>query len=156
MAGRVPPGDRATARAVLVANLREASSKAADAGLTLLLEPLNPDDAPGYLYSTLDEAAVVLEEVDRPNVKSMFDSYHVGKVGEDVVGALDRHYLSVGHVQFAAVPTRAQPEAGDEDLRALVDALGRHGYQGWIGAEYKPRGNTDDSLGWMAGLTGRT
>jgi hydroxypyruvate isomerase len=155
MAGRVAPEHRAAAQKVFVQNLQIASAKAAKHGLTLLLEPLNPKDAPGYFYSTVDEASVVLREAQRPNIKLMFDAYHVGMIGEDVVDALQRHFASIGHVQFAAVPTRAEPDEGTLDYATIIDILGRRGYSGWIGAEYKPRGDTDAGLSWLAQCSGK-
>ena len=80
----------------------------------------------------------------------MFDAYHVGMMNEDVVDALQRHFASIGHVQFAAVPTRAEPDEPMLDLSKIIDVLGRLGYSGWIGAEYKPRGDTDAGLSWFA------
>jgi 2-dehydrotetronate isomerase len=152
MAGRVEANDRSQALKVFVANLRTAAAKAGDAGLTVLLEPLNIKDAPGYFYSRASEGVSVLEEVDRPNVKLMFDGYHVGMMGDDVVETLDRYYPVVGHVQIAAVPSRAEPDEGTVDFRKLLKALDERGYAGWVGAEYKPRGQTDAGLSWMQSL----
>lgn len=152
MAGRVDPEDRTHARKVFVQNLREASAKAEPHGLTILLEPLNTRDAPGYFYSTAAEGATVIEEADRPNIKLMFDAYHVGVSEHDVVAKLERYFPIVGHVQIAAVPSRAEPDEGIYDFRAFFAALERLGYDGWIGAEYKPRASTDEGLGWVETL----
>ena len=152
MAGKVGPEDRLAARKIFVANLQETSAKAAPHGLTLLLEPLNAKDAPGYFYSTLAEAATVIEEAGRPNIKLMFDAYHVGVTEGDVVGKLETYWPIVGHVQIAAVPTRAEPDEGTFDFRPFFAALERLDYRGWIGAEYKPRAGTDDGLGWVGAL----
>jgi hydroxypyruvate isomerase len=137
---------------LFVKNLREASDKAAPHGLTLLLEALNFRDAPDYFYSTQAEAAWIREEVGRPNVKLMFDIYHVGVSEGDVLRKL-AHYLPViGHVQVAAVPTRGEPDEGEIDYRAVFAELDRLGYEGWVGAEYKPRADTDDGLAWTRRL----
>ncbi len=152
MAGSVAPEHRADAAAVFVRNLREAAVKAEPHGLTLLLEPLNPRDAPGYFYSTVDEALAVIATADRPNVKLMFDCYHVGVTEGDVIERLKHCFHKVGHVQIAAVPSRAEPDEGDVDYGAILDALEGLGYAGWIGCEYKPRAATDAGLGWIAAL----
>ncbi len=123
MAGRVQPEDRAHGRKIFVRNLQEAAAKAAPHGLTLLLEPLNPKDAPGYFYSTLAEAATVIEEADRPGIKLMFDAYHVGVTEGDPVAKLDTYWPLVGHVQIAAIPTRAEPDEGTFDFRLFFAAL---------------------------------
>ena len=152
MAGRVEPEDRVEARKLFVRNLQEASAKAAPHGLTLLLEPLNVKDAPGYFYSTLAEGATVIEEADCHNIKLMFDAYHVGVTEGDVVAKLERYYPIVGHVQIAAVPTRAEPDEGTFKWAPFFAALERLGYSGWVGAEYKPRAETDAGLGWVKTL----
>lgn len=152
MAGVVPPAQRGDARAVFLRNLREASRKATLDGVTLLLEPLNPFDAPGYFYATADEGAGIAAETGCANVKLMFDCYHVGRVGDDVIATLDRLLTVIGHVQIAAVPSRAEPDGGTLDYRAVLAALDRLGYDGWIGAEYKPAADTDAGLGWTRAL----
>ncbi len=152
MAGVVPPDRREAARAVFVANLREASAKAARDGITLLLEPLNPHDAPGYFYSTVEEGEAIIAETGRDNLKLMFDCYHVGRVGGDVIASLERLLPVIGHVQIAAVPSRAEPDRGDLDYRAVFAALERSPYAGWTGCEYKPAGDTDAGLSWVGAL----
>lgn len=152
MAGFVPPEAREEAGRVLVRNLREASDKASPHGLMLLLEALNPRDAPDYFYSTQAEAARIREEAGRLNVKLMFDVYHVGVSEGDVLRKLAHYMPVIGHVQVAAVPSRAEPDEGEIDYRTVLAELDKLGYDGWVGAEYKPRADTDDGLGWMQRL----
>jgi hydroxypyruvate isomerase len=54
----------------------------------------------------------------------------------------------IGHVQVAAVPSRAEPDEGEVNYPALFQMIDRTGYAGWIGCEYRPRGRTEDGLGW--------
>ena len=152
MAGRVPEDERSAATKVIVENLKRAAPKAAAKGLTVLLEPLNPYDMPGYYYSRVEEALAVMDQVEAPNVKVMFDAYHVGRVGDDVLGFLDRYRDRIGHIQIAAVPSRAEPDEGTLDYRPVFEQIEAIGYDGWIGAEYKPRAGTDEGLTWMANL----
>lgn len=154
MAGRVPEGEREAAADVLVANLRWAAPKAAAEGLTILLEPLNPFDMPGYFYARVEEALPIMDRVGADNVKLMFDAYHVGRVGDDVIGFLERYRDRIGHIQIAAVPSRAEPDEGTLDYAAVLNQVEAIGYTGWIGAEYKPRAGTDEGLAWMAKLGG--
>lgn len=152
MAGVVPPGARAAARTVFLDNLRRAADKAAPRGVTLLLEPINPVDAPGYFYHTAAEGAAVVAELGRSDVRLMFDCYHVGRSEGDVLGHLERLMPVIGHVQVAAVSSRAEPDGGDLDYRAVFAALDRLGYAGWTGCEYKPAGDTDAGLRWLRAL----
>lgn len=150
MAGVVAADRKEPARKVFVENLLAAASKAPD--LTLLLEPINQRDKPGYFYSTLDEAVSLIEEVGAPNLKIMFDVYHVGVSEGDILKRLERLMPMIGHVQIAAVPSRAEPDEGEIAYRAVFEALDRLGYQGWVGCEYKPRAATDDGLRWINAL----
>lgn len=149
LAGMVPPHDRVRASAVFEANLREAADKAAPYGLTLLLEPLNRHDHPGYFYSRVDEAAALIERLGLESVRLQFDCYHVGLGEGDVLGTLHRHFPIIGNVQVAAVPSRAEPDEGVVAYPPIFEALDRLGYAGWIGCEYKPRAGTDEGLGWL-------
>ena len=152
MAGVVPPEARGAARTIFVENLRTASAKAARQGTMLLLEPLNPRDAPGYFYSTAAEGAAIIAETGCDNIKLMFDCYHVGVTGGDVIATLEHFLPVIGHVQIAAVPSRAEPDTGTLDYKAVFAALARLPYEGWTGCEYKPARSTDEGLGWMAAL----
>lgn len=152
MAGLVPGADRAAARRAYVANMRWAGERAAGTGVTLVLEPLNTRDKPGYLVSRSDEVVEILAEIDRPEVKLLFDVYHVQIMEGDVLTRLARHWDRIGHVQIAAVPSRAEPDEGEVNYAAVLAALDARGWKGLVGLEYKPRGRTEDGLGWMRTL----
>jgi hydroxypyruvate isomerase len=152
MAGKVEPGSRSQARGVFVHNLQQASAKAAPHGITLLLEPINPRDAPGYFYSTVGEGASIIEEAGRPNIRLMFDCYHVGVAEGDILTKLERLLPIIGHVQIAAVPSRAEPDEGEISYPAIFNALDRLGYGGYVGCEYKPRADTTVGLAWTKAL----
>jgi hydroxypyruvate isomerase len=149
MAGNVAAADRARARAVFVDNLRIAAAKAAAHRITLLLEPLNPNDNPGYFYSTLAEAVSLIEELALPNLKLQFDVYHVARAEGDVLTKLEMYRRHIGNVQIAAVPSRAEPDEGEIAYPVIFAALDRLQYDGFIGCEYRPRGDTDAGLIWM-------
>jgi 2-dehydrotetronate isomerase len=152
MAGNVAGANRDRGRAVFAENLRVASDKATECHLTLLLEPLNPWDNPGYFYSTLAEAVGLIEELRLPNLKLQFDVYHVARSEGDVLAKLQRYRQHIGNVQIAGVPARAEPDAGEIAYPAIFAALDELDYGGWIGCEYRPRGDTDAGLCWMKRL----
>ena len=149
MAGIVAASDRERARAVFVENLRAAAAKAAQHRLTLLLEPLNPSDNPNYFYSTVAQAVSLIEELGLPNIKLQFDVYHVARGEGDVLVKLGRYRSHIGHVQIAGVPARAEPDDGEIAYPAIFTALDQLQYEGWVGCEYRPRGDTDQGLVWM-------
>jgi 2-dehydrotetronate isomerase len=152
MAGIVKPADKPAATGVFAENLTLAADKAARHGLTILLEPLNPRASPGYFYSTLRGAGEMIARVGKPNVKIMFDVHHVGISEGDVLTNLERWLPHIGHIQFAAVPSRAEPDEGEINFREVFAAIDRLGWTGWVGAEYRPRGDMEAGLAWISAL----
>ena len=140
------------ARQVLVGNLQEAADKAARHDLTLLCEGINQRDMPGYFYSTCEQVSDVVERTERDNVKMLFDIYHVGVAQGDVLTRMTRFLPIIGHIQIAAVPSRHEPDEGEINYAAVLNAVDEAGYKGWIGCEYHPRADTDEGLDWLARL----
>jgi 2-dehydrotetronate isomerase len=148
MAGNVPYDERSLS--TYIANLREAAHKASSTNITLLLEPLNRRDMPRYFIGKSDDVVDVLKIIDRPNVKLLFDVYHVQVMEGDLTKRLERHRPYIGHVQIAAVPSRAEPDEGEVNLTGIFKALETIEYRGYIGLEYKPRARTEDGLRWLS------
>lgn len=135
------------ARRTFIENLRYASDRGKDAGMSVVIEPINTLDVPGYFLSTLDEAAAIIAETGCDNVRILFDCYHVSRMGGDLLAGVQRHLANIGHIQFAAVPDRGEPDRGVIDYATVLPALAAAGYTGYFGAEYKPRATTDAGLG---------
>ena len=148
LAGLVPPELRPAADATFVANLGRAADLAAAKGITLLIEPLNARDRPGYFLSRVEHAADVIAKVGRPNVRLQFDCYHVQITQGDLIKRIEQFLTVIGHVQVAAVPSRHEPDEGEVNYPAIYATLDRVGYAGWVACEYRPRGRTEDGLGW--------
>ncbi|WP_295639982.1 2-oxo-tetronate isomerase [uncultured Methylibium sp.] len=153
LAGRMPPGtERAALQPTFVANLAWAAPRAAAAGVTLLIEPINGRDIPGYFLNRQDHAHEIVAAVGAPNLKVQMDLYHCQVVEGDVATKL-RSYLPtgrVGHLQVAGVPERQEPDVGELNCRYLFDVIDELGWDGWIGCEYRPRGSTSEGLGWRS------
>ncbi|AXI50490.1 MULTISPECIES: hydroxypyruvate isomerase family protein [unclassified Sulfitobacter] len=137
------------ARRTFVANLQYACDQAAPHGITILVEPLNKYDAPGYFLATTDQALAIIEAVGAPNLKLMFDCYHVQLMEGDLTHRIAALLPSIGHIQFASVPDRGAPDHGEINYDHLFRVISDLGYTAPLGAEYKPAGNTDDTLGWL-------
>lgn len=150
MAGLIAPGeDRARHRAAYVRNLAHAAREAAALGITVVIEPINTRDIPGFFLNRQDEAHAVCAEVGAANLKVQMDLYHCQIVEGDLATKIRKYIAGVGHMQVAGVPERHEPDVGEVNypyLFALVDELG---YDGWIGCEYRPRQGTSEGLGWL-------
>lgn len=156
MAGIVPAGaDRGAHRALYIENLRFAADELARQGRTLLIEPLNPRDVPGYLLASQADAHAIREAVDRPNIKVQMDFYHAQIAEGDLATTFQSRLDGIGHVQIAGVPGRHEPDTGEVDYAYLFDLMDELGYAGWVGCEYRPRGRTEDGLSWITTVRDR-
>ena len=148
LAGAVPPEQRPAAERTFIRNLMGAADAARERDITLLIEPLNPRDRPDYFLSRVEQAADIIDQVGRPNVRMQLDFYHAQIVGGDLIRRLEKYFAVVGHVQIAGVPSRGEPDDGEVSYPAIFAVLDRLGYGGWIGCEYRPLARTEDSLAW--------
>ena len=146
MAGNAQGDD---AHATFIGNLRYACTRADEAEIAVLIEPLNRNDAPNYFLRTTDQAVAIIDAVGVPNLKLMFDCYHVGRNEGDVVTRLTALLSYIGHIQFASVPDRGAPDAGELNYTYVFQAIDDLGWEKPIGAEYKPVGATDSTLAWL-------
>ena len=154
MAGLLPAGaDRAQRRAIYVDNLRYATAELAKERLMLVIEPINTRDIPGYFLNTQAEAHAICEEVGTDNLKVQMDFYHAQIVEGDLTMKFRKYFPHIGHVQIASVPLRNEPDCGEVDYRHIFHLLDECGYEGWVGCEYRPRGKTEDGLGWLSSMT---
>ena len=119
-------------------------------GVTLVLEPLNTRDNPGYHLVDFDEAAALIHDLALPNLKLQFDLYHCQILHGDLTRRLEAMMPIVGHIQVAGVPSRHEPEGEELNFPFLFDLLDRLGYGGYVGCEYRPRAGTEAGLGWFA------
>jgi hydroxypyruvate isomerase len=130
-------------------NLAWAAPQAAGAGVTLLVEALNPIDWPDYSLNTTADALEVVVRAAQPNVKLQYDVYHAQMTEGNLINTITDDFPYIGHVQIADVPRRHEPGSGEINYPAVFAALDRLGYEGYIGLEYRPSGDTDSSLGWL-------
>jgi len=150
MAGLIRPGeDRARHRATYVRNLDYAANEAAAAGVTIVVEPINTRDIPGFFLSRQDEAHTICAEVGASNLKVQMDFYHCQIVEGDLAMKLRKYITGIGHVQIAGVPERHEPDLGEINYPYLFGLMDELGYAGWVGCEYRPKSGTSAGLGWL-------
>ncbi|GAA5628840.1 2-oxo-tetronate isomerase [Brucella sp. NBRC 12953] len=146
MAGRAN-GDEA--HKAFLANLRYACARASEHGITILIEPLNDRDAPGYFLRNSGQAKAIIDALRLPNLKLMFDCYHIQIIEGDISRRLAALLPVIGHVQIASVPDRAEPDHGELDYMFVLNRLQTLGYARPIGAEYRPSADRQDGLEWL-------
>ena len=140
------------AHAAFVETLHYACERAATHGITILIEPLNRYDAPGYFLATTGQAAAIIDAVGRANLQLMFDCYHVQLTEGDLTHRLADLMPIIGHIQFASVPDRGPPDQGEINYAHIFRAIAELGYDAPLGAEYRPTGDTDATLDWLGTL----
>ena len=150
MAGLIAPGeDRARHRETYLRNLALAAAEAKPLGITVVIEPINTRDIPGFFLNRQDEAHAVCRDVGAANLKVQMDLYHCQIVEGDLAMKIRQYMPGVGHMQIAGVPERHEPDVGELDYPYLFKVIDDAGYDGWVGCEYRPRKGTSEGLGWL-------
>lgn len=148
--------DPALARSTFIQNLRFAAAAFAAEGCTLMVEPINTFDVPGYALSTVADAIALIDAVGAPNLQLQYDLYHQQRMRGELIANLKKHLPQIGHIQIADNPGRGEPGTGEIAWANVFAAIEASGYGGWVGLEYfpldkGPRG-TEAGLGWLRAL----
>ena len=155
LAGIAPAGvDADTVHATFVANLRFAATKLNEAGIRLLVEPINTFDIPGFYLNRTAQAIALIAEVGAPNLYLQHDIYHMQRMEGELANTIAKHLPKIAHLQIADNPGRNEPGSGEINYAWLFRYLDQLGYDGWIGCEYKPAAGTREGLGWIKALAG--
>ena len=154
MAGIIPADiPYTTAAAVYAANLAWATEQASPAGVKLVIEPINHRDMPGYFLNTQAQGAAIVEAIGRDRLGLQFDVYHVQITEGDITKRMERFMPVIAHMQIADVPARNEPGTGEIGWPFVFRRMDELGYQGWVGCEYRPAGETTAGLGWRQRFT---
>ena len=150
MAGIMSPTvDPDRAMATYMRNLAQAAAELAPHGITLLIEPINTRDMPGYFLSRTKDARRVIESVAADNLKLQFDIYHRQMSEGNLIHGINNNLDIIAHMQIANPPQRLDPSAGEINYPYVFQMIDGMGYEGWIGCEYKPLTTTKESLAWF-------
>jgi hydroxypyruvate isomerase len=156
LAGIAPPGaDPKRLHATFVANLDFAAARLKQAGLRLLIEPINTRDIPGFFLSRTTQAAALLDAVGSDNLFIQYDIYHMQIMEGDLARTIAANLDRIAHIQLADNPGRNEPGTGEINYPFLYRRLDALGYNDWIGCEYKPATTTQEGLGWFAPFADR-
>lgn len=154
LSGIPPQGvDSDTARKTLASNLKFAASKLREAGILLVVEPVNTYDVPGFFLHSSQDTMALFDEVGSDNIKLQYDIYHMQRIEGELAATIERLLPRIGHMQIADNPGRHEPGTGEINYPFLFNFIDRIGYTGWIGCEYRPLSTTEAGLGWMEQAT---
>jgi hydroxypyruvate isomerase len=148
----IPGLDPALARTTLVDNLRYAAGALAGIGATLLIEPLNRIDTPGFLIGTTAEALALIAQTGAPNFKLQYDVYHAQRSEGNLIATIRAQVAQIGHVQIADSPGRNEPGTGELAYERILPVFDEVGYDGWVGLEYRPSRPVPDTFSWIDAL----
>jgi hydroxypyruvate isomerase len=149
MAGIVPGGtDLVTAGAIYAANLAWAAELATNAGVKLVIEPINHRDMPGFFLNTMAQGAAIVDAIGRDRLGLQFDLYHCQVTEGDITKRMEALMPVIAHMQIADVPARHEPGTGEIGWPFVFRRIDELGYQGWVGCEYRPAGDTVSGLAW--------
>jgi hydroxypyruvate isomerase len=151
MAGIVPADvSPTTAAALYASNLAWAAEQAAPAGVKVVIEPINHRDMPGYFLNTQAQGAAIVDAIGRDRLGLQFDVYHVQITEGDITKRMEKFMPVIAHMQIADVPARNEPGTGEIGWSYVFRRMDELGYQGWVGCEYRPAGDTVAGLAWRA------
>jgi hydroxypyruvate isomerase len=164
MAGVIGPGqDYRIAERIYVENLRYGASLLEKHGIAAVIEPINKKmgiahDGPsyttegmhGYFLNHTDQARQILEQVGSSNLFLHLDVYHMQMLEGHLAETIRANIGLVRHFQVAGVPGRHEPAVGEINYPYLFDLMDVLDYRGWVGCEYRPKGNTWEGLGWAS------
>ena len=148
LAGICPDAPEDRQRAAFVANLKFAALKLKEAGVRLLIEPINTRDIPGFYLNGSRQAQEIITEVGSDNLFLLYDIYHMQVMEGDLARTIESELPLIAHLQLADNPGRNEPGTGEINYEFLLGHIDRIGYRGWIGCEYKPRSTTEGGFGW--------
>jgi hydroxypyruvate isomerase len=151
MFGKKADGIRPEAQiACAMNNIAWALPQAVDAGVILLIEPLNAVDFPTYFIQSTLSAMKIIAEINHPQLRLQYDVYHAQMTEGHLIDTIKTYFSWIAHIQIADVPGRHQPSTGEINYPYIFGALEQLGYSGYIGLEYKPLGATDESFSWLS------
>lgn len=138
-------------RTALVQALREAGELVRNKGFTLNLEPLNTEvDHAGYFLNSAQEGVAIVREVDLPNVKMLYDLYHMGIMGGNQTVFIEQNIKHIGHFHLAGIPGRHEIFNSETNYLFILYKALEAGYEGYFGLEYFPSMDYNESLGKTA------
>ena len=137
----------------ITAVLKEVASTAEEAGVLIVLEPLNTVvNHPGIFLNSSYTGYEILRNVGSPNVKLLFDIYHQQITEGNIIANIREHMEYIGHFHLADVPGRQEPGTGELNYANIFKAIANSNYDGFVGCEFRPSTNSKQALEYVKTL----
>lgn len=130
-------------------NLALALNTFSPLGIKTVFEAINTKDMPDFIVHNGRQMLDIIEQLNHPMLFMQYDIYHMQMMDEDILQFIQHNCNKIGHIQFADAPGRGQPGTGTIDFEKLFTTIEQSKYKGWVGAEYKPVGDTPQSFDWL-------
>lgn len=127
--------------------LEGVAKAAAEGGVTAVLEPLNTKvNHPGYFLDHGPEAIQLIDEINRPSLRLLYDIYHMQIMDGDIIQTIKDSVDRIGHFHVADVPGRHEPGTGELNYGNILRAIDASGFRGFVGLEFHPSAGHVESL----------
>ena len=133
-----------------IENIKWACDQALKNQIDVLIEPINQRNIPNYFLKSTDLAIELIQKINQPNLKLLFDIFHHQIIRGDIINYIEKYHSYIGHIQIASVPNRNEPDENSEiNYKYILKSLIDFKYKGWIGCEYNPLKDTISGMTWM-------
>ena len=128
----------------IVDTLGEASNIVEDAGITLMIEPVNSlihashKGHRGVFLDSVQEGVRIIREIGHKNIQLLFDIYHMQTMGENIISAIESNVDIIALMEGAGVPGRGELWLGKLDYPSIIRKISKIGYEGYLSLEYLP------------------
>ncbi len=131
----------------IIDTLSQASKIVEKEDIILVLEPLNTlIDHPGYFLDSVEEGAKIIREINHPNIRLLYDIYHMQIMEGNIISTIEKNIDIIGHFHAAGVPGRHELYLGELNYPNIVKGIDELGYKGYVGLEYFPSIDSEESL----------
>lgn len=130
----------------IISTLSEAAKIVENENFTLLLEPVNTLDHPGYFLDSAKKGAGIIRELNNPNIRLLYDIYHMQIMEGNIISTIEQNIDIIGHFHAAGVPGRHELYFGELNYPNIIKCIKDLGYEGYFGLEYFPSKESEESL----------
>lgn len=129
--------------------LKAAAPVAEANAITIVVEPLNDVDRQNYFMPYANDLMDILNRVDSPNIKMLYDIYHQNVMGDFSIDFIKANINRIGHFHVADCPGRHEPGTGGVDYVQIIEEINKTNYSGFIGLEYRATKPDSETFGFL-------